>query len=422
MNILMVLRLYSHLVPMMEQEEWKPLGMPAVCKLLEGISRWGICADVVLIEKTYHAENRQPRIKEFQNLPGIRFHIVPLAAPIGGRIAQLKNSWKQFGYVFRLFTKKHHGIFYCDRAHMSFGAVMAWCGYKVVLRLHGAANLPNLVTILVKRMLPSLRLASFGAPFALIVGSRDGSAYDQYVTGRFHPNTPFFLKLNGVDPFKATAEEIAAIKTELQLEENVPVILMSGRMDADKYPLEFLESIRELNQSGRKCCGVFVGGGAMEDQLREYVQEHGLQKMVRFCGQVEHKKMQAYLGACNIYVSLSLYANSTNTVLEAMRAGKCILTFGYCQKTGRDEQNLSKDHQRALVLIDRKNVQNELTAALTNLLDHPEIVRQKEEEVRLLAEKELQTWDERINWEIDQMRDIAEGRQNKQPEEQTNNA
>lgn len=411
MKPLLVTRLFSHLEPMLRQDDWQPRGMPAVCKLLEGLSRRRITADIALLDKQVSPTLRVPLVREFKQLPGLTFHAVPLPVPMGGRVAQLRNAAGQFGYVSRLLRRGRHDVIYCDRAHLGFGAVMAWWGRRVVLRLHGLASLPETTALLEKRGLPSLRLRSLGAPFRHIVGTREGSDYAAFGKGRFAPSVPLSLLLNGVDkPCVADAQK-DELRRELGLAAEVPVVLMSGRMDDDKNPLQLFTALSQLKARGMPFYGLFVGGGGREEELRRRAAAEGMEDRVRVCGQVAHNRMPVYAALADVYVSLNAFGNLSNVVLEAMQAGRCIVTFAPCAATGRDEQNNEPELRDAQVLIDRTLMERGLPDALAALLAAPDTIREKERRMRAWADANLRTWEERIDWEIDLLERIASGQE-----------
>lgn len=72
---------------------------------------------------------------------------------------------------------------------------------------------------------------------------------------------------------------------------------------------------------------VIVGNGSERERLQGIARELGVEQHVRFEGAVPHGEIIQYLAAADIFLSFYDWSNVGNPLLEAMMAGKCIVTL-----------------------------------------------------------------------------------------------
>ena len=402
MKILMVVRLYSHMVRSVVEDRWVPEGMPAFYKLVEGLDESGIKTDVVFMCKDIHYGISRVLYRTFESLPNVQFHVVPWRRRPMNRIDVIRNEWYQFKFIRRLMTRCRYSLLFCDRVHAHFMALFAYGGRKVVVRLYGVAQLPTALESEKRGWFPPIGNWSFRAPFAGVWCSKDGSPGRHFMSRYMRNDVPTQWMLNGVDPPSLSAKQtVPDLREHHGLPPNAPVILTTGNMAPDKSSDCFVDAAIALGKQNAEFLVVNVGDGILRESLEREVMRHNLSHRIVFVGRVPHVTVYEYLEQADIYVSLNQYGNLSNAVLEAMNAGKCIVTFKMCTHSLRDEQNADKELNDALVLIDRDEMGAQLKDALVSLLKHPEIIREKSEKITRYARSNLQSWDGRISKEID---------------------
>jgi len=115
---------------------------------------------------------------------------------------------------------------------------------------------------------------------------------------------------------------------------NTPTILFIGRLVPRKGCLVLLEAVDNLLHSGLYKdvpeFRVVIGGkGSLEQQLKRYVRQHGLEEFVEFTGFVNEEEKPGLYAAANIAVFPSLGGESFGIVLlEAMASGNAAVLAG----------------------------------------------------------------------------------------------
>lgn len=390
----MIMRLYSHLKPSVISEKWEPHGMPAFCKLVEGLNRKDIDTEVLLFSRLPSEDFKSPKKINFQKLKNVEFSAFPF------------NGWlKDWFRVRKQIKQKQYDVIYVDRIHVVFGALLAILGYKVVLRLHGVANLLEL-PFLRKGFVPSLQLMSYKAPFTYVVGSQDGSPVKAFINKYLSKKVPVKIFYNGVDCKRNS--DGGEIRKKYNISENSTVFISTGRLDPTKSMDIIVETFIALLNEGKDLTGFIIGGGEEYERLQSMVKDAGYENKIILPGQIPHNEINDYLDAADVFISLNLFGNLSNCVLEAMTAHKCIITLKPCKITSRDEQNNSENMQNALILIDRNNIKEELSNSILHLLEQPEEIKAKSKAVAEFTDNNITDWNTRIDKEIEILSTVAE--------------
>lgn len=394
---ILLLRMYSHMREMFEHEQWCPEGMPAVYRLLERLSARQRQVDVYLEDE----EAKGPLgHKVFPELPGIRFHRFSSVDRRGNRWGIFKNVLQQRRSVLSSWQSNANVLWYVDRAHFLCGGWLARCGYPVVLRLHGLAGLPVMVERLQKSFFPSLRLWLLRSPFRAVIGTEDGSPYSSFISRFLHPEVPIEIRLNGVD-MPQTPDARMRYRHAWNLDRSHIVVGAVGRLDPDKSPEVLWDAFREAYRENPYLRLVYVGEGSLRASLEERAEKEGLQPIVIFTGRVPHTQVLDILQALDIYVSLNLFGNLSNCTLEAIRAGRCIVTMAPDPASGRDDFFRRSGLSEVVHLIDRSHLREALTQKLLELAQDPRRITESASRVLEWGEKHLLSWDARCDWEID---------------------
>lgn len=103
-------------------------------------------------------------------------------------------------------------------------------------------------------------------------------------------------------------------------------ILWAGRFIDWKHPESALEVAKVLKEKGYDFTLTFAGGGEMEDELKRYVEEHGLKEYVHFEGFCAPEQVRSLMRRSHIYLFTSDYKEGWGAVLnEAMNSGCAVV-------------------------------------------------------------------------------------------------
>ena len=394
MKILFVTSYYSALQKSIEEDSWNPTGMPAIVKLFEGLKKGNIDFEPFFIDRnSKNDEFYQLKNKRFNNKVSVlkiskKFNIKYFQG-----IGKSYNSLLVFNKIKE--TCKDYDVIYVDRANIVTGAFFAFLGKKVVLRLHGVTNFYENYSKLHFRLMNPLKLLCLKAPFEYIICSEDGSPGSQFLN-KYTKSDHKVTLLNGVDKLNKK-ESIKTLKRTYLIPENMPVFLFLSRLSKDKGIIDFMDVICELQKSRVDFYTIIVGDGECYNEVKKTIKKHSLKNVV-LSGSVSHSNIYDYYQVSDIYISLNKIGNLSNTILEAVNTGKCIVTLSKSNKSLKDFSTYEFFNEAALY-VNRDNIKETLTKVMMNLIDTPKLIANKKKEVVKCQDK-LITWNTRIEKEI----------------------
>jgi glycosyltransferase involved in cell wall biosynthesis len=123
----------------------------------------------------------------------------------------------------------------------------------------------------------------------------------------------------GIDPdrfVRLSPEERLQKRQQLGIPRDSFVIVSIGRLHIQKGFSFLIKAIDEARQTIPNIRQLIVGGGVLQAQLMAEVQKLRLSSQIIFTG--ERLDIPEILGACDLFVSASLWEGLPNTLLEAM--------------------------------------------------------------------------------------------------------
>lgn len=395
-KVLFITSYYSGLRDFVEGEESEPHGMPAISMLWRGLGRLNVEFDQLFFAMdTGKSRSAWKRIPRF-----------------GGKCLvrewRVTSRWRKlYALLARLlfvldFVRREDGydIIYVDRAHIIEGAILASHGnVPVVVRLHGVTALPEKLASPGANPVRWVRRLAYGAPFSHIISSDDGSPVRPFISRFCSPKVPTSIWLNGVPDFSEASEQ----DQELEYDGDGKTVLFLSRLDRGKGVLLFVEAMEMLLERCDDCYGMVVGDGPLWDEC--VARSRGLERL-RMVGSVPHDEVEEYYREATIFVSLSDVANLNNTVLEALRSGVCIVTYGRCEETGCDAATEARLAD-AVHFVKRGITPTGLADVLEKLLSSPELRARYRSKAMSVADDQLEPWSVRIRREVDLLEQIA---------------
>ena len=409
MNVLIITRLFSGLLNSMKTEEWHPNGIPAIYKLIEALDKKKVSMDVLFLCKT------EKQGRHFKGVTNVRFkgihanfYVLPYySLPVrSSKLRQLYNDARQFNKVIFSFLQKNKvDLAYFDRANIVLAAIFSLLGVKTVVRFFGIANFnrfsSEFVEDRVKAILYSpLVYLSLKIPHKLLICSEDGSPAKCFLETIPSKKTPYKVLLNGVDSQAGMTETTLSIRKKYDFNNNYPIILFAGRLEPGKGAMEFVDALIQLKKKTDNFNSIIISGGSDTKPLYQKLCSNCSGHNIVFEKFVKHDEIYSFYNQSDIYVSLNKLGNLSNTVLEAMAAGKCIIMLDRDEKSGTDESTEKLIPADSAIKIDRGNIIKDLTLKLLELIENPTKIRQYSERMRPFAKEFLWSWDQRIDYEI----------------------
>jgi glycosyltransferase involved in cell wall biosynthesis len=140
----------------------------------------------------------------------------------------------------------------------------------------------------------------------------------------------------GVDPsvWKPDLSLREQVRAELGIETGETVILYAARLEAQKQPGVFAESIFKLAQKGEGFKALVAGEGSLRAELEEKLRTYGLLERVHLLGSVPTERMPAIMTASDILFLPSQNEGVSQALYEAMACGLVVVG---AQVGGQDE-------------------------------------------------------------------------------------
>lgn len=169
----------------------------------------------------------------------------------------------------------------------------------------------------------------------------------------------------------------AALRRDLGIASEVPVVLIVGRLSREKDHLTLLRALQRTSGTSLSHL-VIVGDGPERANIEEAVRTLGLERVVSLVGQ--QPSAEPYYRIANIAVLSSLSEGSPNALLEAMAAGVPVVAT-----TVGGIPEIVSEGESAL-LVPPAQVEP-MAAALAKLLANPEIATGLAARARVLVKE-----------------------------------
>lgn len=402
-HLFIVTRMFSGLFESIQREEWNPSGIPAIVNLVERISnRWEITW-IVSCKNETESSIAQGKPKQIV-LNNTEMHFVKFPNIIkSGKANATLNDILTINRCCRLSLNERKKIFYFDRSNIVSAAfAKLFLRTPVVVRILGVyPDQKALAASFLKKLFNLLTFLAYRVKYDLAICSQDGSGGEYYIDKLLSVQTPKRILLNGVNEF---ARHYRNIK------QNRISLLFVGKLIEDKGILELIESVTALKRMGKEFHLKIVGKGVLSKRIFDTIIDRNLQDYVEMAGSVEQRKLCQYYAETDVYISLNKLGNLSNTVLEAMSAGKCVVMLKKDNDTHTDEYTEKMIPEDTVIRVDRRDIVADLTEKLGILCDSPEEINNCSERMRMFADNFLWSWGERITYEIELLRKIVEGK------------
>jgi glycosyltransferase involved in cell wall biosynthesis len=171
------------------------------------------------------------------------------------------------------------------------------------------------------------------------------------------------------------------------------ILLTVSRLDTWKRVDRSIQALPEVLKSFPDTLLIIVGEGHEREKLERLVCKLGVKNNVRFEGAVSHNEIPKYLAVADIFLSLYDWSNVGNPLLEAMMAGKCIITLN----NGDTAQFVKDEYNGILLEYDELPT---LPNVIKRLLADDNLRNQLGANARKFAEENFWSWKERMEAEI----------------------
>ena len=112
-----------------------------------------------------------------------------------------------------------------------------------------------------------------------------------------------------------------AVRQELGLDEDEPIVLFTGRISNDKQPLVLAETFHRLAGDGVRFTGIIAGDGPDRAWLEGFLRRRHLQQRVRVVGAVDARRVAQLMAGSDIFFLPSSVEGVALTLYEALACG-----------------------------------------------------------------------------------------------------
>ncbi|WP_100332444.1 glycosyltransferase family 4 protein [Bacillus xiapuensis] len=173
-----------------------------------------------------------------------------------------------------------------------------------------------------------------------------------------------------IDTFRPEKEKKKDFRQKHGIEADVPVFFVPRRLTKKNgviYPILALPAVLEKYPNAKL---IYAGTGEAMDEMKRLIAEHKLQASVNLLGAIPHEVIKEYYALADVVLVPSVHSAGVEeatsiSALEAMGSGSPLIA---CAVGGLKE---IVNHEVDGILTEEKNVE-ELSAAMIDLLDHPE--------------------------------------------------
>jgi glycosyltransferase involved in cell wall biosynthesis len=325
----------------------------------------------------------------------------------GRRMGFILAALKAFKMGLRLARGHEFSLIY---GHGSYGAVAGLLSLMTripnVRRIYG--------TFLYKKLKPAgwwqrvgvatrnpLEYLTFALPTAGLIITNDGTKGNEVARMLGCPPDKIYFWLNGVD--KDLASNIDQQRTSVILEKygikrERPLIISVSRLESWKGVDRAVRSLKYVKYKPAPLL-IIVGDGSQMINLRRLASEEGVLGNTLFVGALSHEETCYLVSASDIAVFFYDVSNLGNSLIEAMALGKCILS---ANDGSLDGIITNGDNG---IMVDKLEP-TKIASRLDKLLQNTEFRRKLGANARESALQIFETWDERMNKELNLIANI----------------
>ena len=402
-----VTRMFSGLYETIRDREWKPSGIPTFIKLVERIA----FREMVVWFVVCRTKKESSVIKnEFRSIvfnERINMIVIPYKNVINsGKVNAFFTTLFALYYVVKTLKNINGRLFYLDRSNIVIAAILkAVSSSPVVIRVLGIyPGQKELALRILSKLMNLLTFISYKIKYDLCICTQDGSGVEYYVEKLLNRKTKRVILLNGVVQNEGVGGDVHNAEADKRI-----IFLFVGSLIQTKG---ILELIGAFNRVSERCCNYklkIVGKGELYLSVSSFIKRKMLNDNIQMVGSVNLEEVRRHYESSDVFVSLNKLGSLSNTVLEAMAAGKCIITLGKDIITHTDEMTEKLISEYYVIRIDRNNIVNDLTKTLVNLIENPEKINIYSERMEMFAKEFLWSWDERIDCEVGLLEKVLRG-------------
>jgi len=232
-------------------------------------------------------------------------------------------------------------------------------------------------------------------PGDLTIMTDDGTLGDEVLRRLNSPVKQLLFLHNGVDKHMHLPDfDKTAFKADLGIPVEHQLLLSVSRLAGWKRVDRIIDAMPVILATCPATTLLVVGDGDQSPALRAQVTRLGVSDRVRFIGAIPHTQVQRYFAAADVFISTYDLSNMGNPLLEALAAGKAIVTLN----NGGTDRVIQDGYNGILLPMDDLA---RLPTVVIELLTDVSRRQQLEQNALAYTKAQLWNWDERMAVEVD---------------------
>lgn len=225
---------------------------------------------------------------------------------------------------------------------------------------------------------------------ALII-TADGTSGEKIAQLLGYPSERIFKLLNGVNFKRKENFDHQRIKNKWNIPTSSFVFTYTGRLEGWKRIDRVLFVFKEIQKLDPNVILVFGGYGADEALIRQFTAENNLSNHILLTGPLPHNQVQEILSISDIHLSLNDLTNLTNTTIEALACGCCVVALN-----NGETMDLIKDGENGF-LFDEND--QRISMKIFNLMKDNELRKHISSNALKTIKQKFVPWKQRIKTE-----------------------
>jgi len=415
MKILYICRLFTGLEESLYTKTWAPTGVPTIYKIIKKLDSSDNNVRFILTKKDvtndqFSTWNEQR--DKFIKLKGLRNQFYVLSGAeffpkfLPRKIVMILGECRQvIKILFNVFRFKPN-LIYIDHANtISAGILARLTKIPVVYRVMGVY--PYMRRVMNRGFFGQYRIMkwSYSAPFKLVICTQDGSGVEGWLNSYLKKNINRKILVNGITRINFDKKKLVEFN---QIPENRFVILFLGKLEEYKGCNDFVSAVIKLINMGYKnITALVIGNGSQKKILQEKVKLEGLESSFIFISDLPHDEVVNAHIRSDIYVSLNKLGNLSNSNLEAMSLGSCIVMPEPNYDNGVDVITKEYIGSNSTLYVPRDASDSYLASSMESLYLDSEKRNLLSNNISKVANDFIPSWTERIDYEMELLMSIS---------------
>ena len=212
--------------------------------------------------------------------------------------------------------------------------------------------------------------------------------------------TTYNLRLTTVSvlPIFVDVEKIKSSPINVDLDEKYPqfdfILLMTSRLEPEKNIELAINAMKDILKENSNAGLVIAGSGSLEKELKNHVQNLGLEDNVKFEGWVED--LSSFYKTADVFLNTSNYEGYGMTLIMSASADCPITTTN----VGIVGESINKDNSLVFEVGDKKSLVDSISKLIENSSLAGSLSKRAQEAVSKLDSKEEHLKKYKQSWEI----------------------